>query len=111
LIEVVKMKSLKWTKAIWLSVVLFPGMASLGSVAAMPANEYACQVIAAGGQIGLVLVQADTRALAEKAALGADAFTMDNARSPATRVVQCIRRGAETFADYQFQQFFESVPL
>jgi hypothetical protein len=77
----------------------------------MPSGEYACQVIAAGGLIGLVLVQADTLLEAEQASLGAEAFTMDKTRSPATKVVQCIRRGEEKFADYQFQQFFESVPL
>jgi hypothetical protein len=36
---------------------------------------------------------------------------MDKTRSPATKVVQCISRGEEEFADYQFQQFFESVPM
>ncbi len=78
----------------------------------MPSGEYACQVIAAGGLIGLVLVQADTSSWRlNKASLGAEAFTMDKTRSPATKVVQCIRRGEEKFADYQFQQFFESVPL
>jgi len=101
----------KWTKASWLAMALLPCISGMGAVAAMPVGEYACQVVAAGGQIGLVLVQADTRALAEKAALGAEAFTTDNFRSPATSVIQCILRGDEKFADYQFQQFFESVPL
>lgn len=105
------MKAPKWKKAMWLAALLLPAVSATNAVAAMPSGEYACQVIAAGGHIGLVLVQADTRLLAEKAALGAEAFTMDKTRSPATRVVQCIRRGEETFADYQFQQFFESVPM
>ena len=92
-----------------------PGLAlaftSTVSMAAMPASEFACQVVADGGKVGLVLVQADSRALAEKAALGAEAFTIDNMRGLATSVVRCIRRGEESFPDYQFQQFYESVPL
>jgi hypothetical protein len=78
---------------------------------AIPSVEFACQVSVEGGRIGLVLVQADTRALAEKAAVGAEAFVTDNTRGRATGVLQCIKRADETFADYQFQQFFESVPL
>jgi len=77
----------------------------------MPANEYACKVVTIGGQLGVVLVQADTKALAAKAASGAQAFTFDNGRGTATSVVECIERGKEQFADYQFQQFFESIPL
>lgn len=81
------------------------------SMGAMPASEFACQVVVDGGKVGLVLVQADTSALAEKAALGAEAFTIDNMRGLSTSVVRCIRRGEESFPDYQFQQFYESVPL
>ncbi len=105
------MKTPRWTQAMWLAVLLLPSVPATNVFAAMPSGEYACQVIAAGGLIGLVLVQADTASLAEKAALGAEAFTMDKTRSPATKVVQCIRRGEEKFADYQFQQFFERVPM
>ena len=104
------MKALKWTKTTWLAMLLLPCLSVTGSFAAMPGGEFACQVTVQSGGIGLVLVQADTKALAEKAAVGADAFTTDNSHSPALRVVQCIQRGEERFADYQFQQFYERVP-
>jgi hypothetical protein len=105
------MKTSKWIKTTCLAVLLLPSVSAVNAVAAMPSGEYACQVIATGGLIGLVLVQADTLLEAEQASLGAEAFTMDKTRSPATKVVQCISRGEEEFADYQFQQFFESVPM
>jgi hypothetical protein len=106
-----QMKSPKFTKATWFAALLLPSVHIMNAAAVMPSGEYACQVVAQGGRIGLVLVQADTKALAEKAAVGAEAFTTDNIRSPATRVVQCIARGEERFADYQFQQFYENVPM
>lgn len=90
------------------------GLFCLGSLnvqAAMPANEYACQVTAQGGRIGLVLVQADTKEQAEAAAVGVEAFTYDGVRSRSTGVMECIERGRERFSDIQFQAFYQSVPL
>ena len=86
-------------------------LGSLNVRAAMPVNEYACQVTAEGGRIGLVLVQADTKAQAERAAVGAEAFTYDGVRSRSTGVMECIQRGRERFADLQFQVFYQGVPL
>ena len=77
----------------------------------MPDGEYACKVVTVGGQLGVVLVQADTKSQAAGAAAGAQAFTFDNGRGTATSVVECIDRRKEQFSDYQFQQFFESIPL
>ncbi|MEE4143331.1 MAG: hypothetical protein V2I26_00900 [Halieaceae bacterium] len=84
---------------------------SVTALAGMPRGEFACKVRAEGGRLGLVLVQADTRALAEKSAVGAQAFTTDGTRGRATAVLECIVPDDERFADYQFQQFFESLPL
>jgi hypothetical protein len=80
--------------------------------AELPAGEYACQVTAEGGRIGLVLVQADSRERAEAAAARARALTYDGVRSPAIEVIQCIdRHGGERFRDFQFQAFYENVPM
>ena len=106
-----EMKASKFARTGRAGALLLAGLASAGSAAAMPQAEFACKVRALGGKIGLVLVQADSRALAEKSAIGAQAFTTDNMRSRATEVLQCIVPGEERFADYQFQQFFESLPL
>jgi len=81
------------------------------SSAALPGGEYACKVRTLGGQLGVVLVQADTKVLAAKAAAGAQAFTFDNSMGTATSVVECIDRKTERFTDYQFQQFLESIAL
>ena len=86
------MKSLKWIRSVRITAVLLLGMFSLAASAAMPDGEYACKVVTIGGQLG-------------------QAFTFDNSRGTATSVVECIERGKEQFADYQFQQFFESIPL
>jgi len=92
-----------------LACLLF--VAGTAAHAAMPANEYACQVTAEGGRIGLVLVQADTKQQAEAAAVGAEAFTYDGIRARSTGVMECVERGRERFADIQFQAFYQSVPL
>lgn len=105
------MKSLTWLRPVRVAAVLLLGIFSLGALAAMPDGEYACKVATVGGQLGVVLVQADTRALAAGAAAGAQAFTFDNGRGTATSVMECIDRRKERFSDYQFQQFFESIPL
>ena len=98
---------------IWrnLVAVVLLALLCLPASAAMPSGEYACKVVTIGGQLGVVLVQADTRARAAKAAAGAQAFTFDNSRGTATSVVECIDRRTEQFSDYQFQQFFQSIPL
>ena len=106
-----EMKSNKYSTAGRLVLVLAAALASTTSLVAMPQGEFACKVRVQGGKIGLVLVQADTRALAEKSAVGAQAFTTDNMRGRATSVLQCIVPAKERFADYQFQQFFESLPM
>lgn len=105
------MKSIKYSVAGRLGLALLTGLASMALFAAMPQGEFACKVRAQGGKLGLVLVQADTRALAAKAAVGADAFTTDNTRARATSVLECIVPEQERFADYQFQQFFENLPM
>lgn len=105
------MNCLKWIQGARLSFLLLACMASAGSMAAMPSGEYACQVTVTGGRIGLVLVQADTRGLAEKAARGAQAITADKNPGQAINVIECIRRGEERFSDYQFQEFYKTVPL
>jgi hypothetical protein len=109
--EVLEMNFLNWAMAKRMSVVGLLCIFSQAASAAMPANEYACKVVTIGGELGVVLVQADTKALAEGAAAGAQAFTFDNGRGTATSVVECIDRSKERFSDYQFQQFFESIPL
>ena len=110
LIEVTRMKSLRWAGAISLAVLLLPGLCGSMAVAAAPPTEFACQVIARSGAAGLVVIRADSLEQARQAVIGASAYTTDAVRSPATRVVQCIRRGEERFTDYQFQQFYEAVP-
>jgi len=106
------MKSLKLARSAGSIVALLFLLGGAGSHARMPDGEYACQVVAEGGRIGLVLVQADSRELAEKAAVGAQAMTYDKIPSRAIEVTQCIdRRSEERFQDYQFQAFFENVPL
>ncbi len=105
------MESFTRLQASRFGVALMAGLFSLAVSAGMPAGEYACKVVTIGGQLGVVLVQADTREQAASAALRAEAFTFDNGRGTATSVVECIDRGKERFADYQFQQFFESIPL
>ena len=90
----------------------FLSVVALPAGAALPAGEYACQVTAEGGRIGLVLVQADSRERAESAAGRAEALTYDGIRSQAVEVIQCIdRRSEERFRDYQFQAFYEDVPM
>jgi hypothetical protein len=106
-----EMKSIKCSMAGRVAILLVAALAGVTAFAALPQGEFACKVRAQGGKIGLVLVQADTRALAEKSAVGAQAFTTDNLRGRATSVLQCIVPGKERFADYQFQQFFESLPM
>jgi len=106
-----EMKSIKYSMAGRAAIVLVAALAGVTAFADMPQGEFACKVRAQGGKIGLVLVQADSRALAEKSAIGAQAFTTDNLRGRATSVLQCIVPGKERFADYQFQQFFESLPM
>ncbi len=106
-----EMKSNKYSTAGRLALVLVAALASKTSLAGLPQGEFACKVRAQGGKIGLVLVQSDTRELAEKSAVGAQAFTTDNMRGRATSVLECIVPAKERFADYQFQQFFESLPL
>ena len=105
------MNSLKWIRPVQIAALLLLGIFSLGASAEMPDGEYACKVVTVGGQFGVVLVQADTKAQAAGAAAGAQAFTFDNGRGTATSVVECIDRSKEQFSDYQFQQFFESIPL
>ena len=105
------MNFFKWLRPAGITAMLLLGLFSLGASAAMPNGEYACKVVTIGGQLGVVLVQADTKELAAGAAVGAQAFTFDNGRGTATSVVECIDRRKEQFSDYQFQQFFESIPL
>ena len=106
-----EMKSIKYSRAGRAAIVMLAALAGVTAFAGMPQGEFACKVRAQGGKIGLVLVQADTRALAEKSAVGAQAFTTDNLRGRATSVLECILPGKERFADYQFQQYFESLPM
>ena len=104
-------KMIKYSMAGRLATALLVSLASSFSLAGMPQGEFACKVRAQGGRLGLVLVQADTRELAAKAAVGADAFTTDNMRARATSVLECIVPDRERFTDYQFQQFLENLPL
>ena len=103
------MKYLKCSKVMLAGIFSLTSLFSMGTSGAMPHGEFACKVLAQGGRIGLVMVQADTRAQAAKAALGAEAFTTDKIRSRAVSVVECIDYRNERFADYQFQQFFERL--
>jgi hypothetical protein len=105
------LKSIKYSTVGRLGVALLASLASNFALAGLPQGDFACKVRAQGGKLGLVLVQADTRALAAKAAVGADAFTTDNMRARATSVLECIVPDKERFADYQFQQFFENLPM
>ena len=105
------MNFFKWLRPAGITAMLLLSIISLGASAAMPDGEYACKVVTVGGQLGVVLVQADSKAQAAGAAAGAQAFTFDNGRGTATSVVECIDRRKEKFSDYQFQQFFESIPL
>ena len=110
LIEVTRMKYPSWARAISLAILLAPGVYSAVAAAAAPPTEFACQVATRSGAAGLVVIRADSLEQARQAVIGASAYTTDAVRSPATRVLQCIRRGEERFADYQFQQFYEVVP-
>jgi hypothetical protein len=110
MIEVEKMKSLSWKKSIRIVMLLLPGLYSMAATAVAPNGQFACQVTAEEGQIGLVVVLANTKEAAEKAAVGAKAYTTEGQIRLATTVLQCIEQGEERFADYQFQQFYEQVP-
>jgi len=105
------MKFIKYATAGPLAIALAAALASTTSLAGLPQGEFACKVRVQGGKLGLVLVQADTKGLAAGAAVGAEAFTTDNMRGRATSVLECIVPAQERFADYQFQQFFENLPL
>lgn len=104
------MKIFKHVRASRFGPGLLLGFLSAGAIADLPVAEYACQVVVDGGRVGIVLVQADARDVALRAAVGAPAFTTDNTRGHATKVVECIRRPDERFRDFQVQQFFESMP-
>ena len=106
-----EMKFIKYATAGPLAIMLTAALVSATSLAELPQGEFACKVRVQGGKLGLVLVQADTRELAASAAVGADAFTTDNMRGRAISVLECIVPAQERFADYQFQQFLESLPL
>ena len=105
------MKSPRCAKPGWAAVLVLCGSCFVGSVSAQTDAEFACQVVAEGGKPGLVVVvQASSRAVAERLAVGAKAYTADRILSPATKVVQCIVMGEESFKDQQFQQFYQTVP-
>ncbi len=76
----------------------------------LPKRHFACEVSTRDGVAGLVLVQADTRTLAEEAALVGAAYKVGGGTSPATRVIECIERGKERFKDGYFHEFYISLP-
>ena len=101
----------KWIRTLRIGAAVLLAACASAASADMPVGEYACRVVTVDGRMGLVLVQADTRERAAGAASGAEAFTLDNGRARARSVVECIERSREKFTDYQFQQFYESIPL
>lgn len=94
-----------------LPLLLAFSCAGAGAQAPFPEGEFVCQVRAEGGKIGLVMIQADSKEVAIKAAVGANAQTTDGFKARATGVIQCITYREERFTDVQFQAFFDQFPL
>lgn len=93
-----------------LGIALFA--ATLNTHAANPQEEaYACQVQAAGGRQGLVLMQTRTKDEALQKVLNFSALTIDGSRHKSTALVECVLRPNGRFRDGGFQKFYESVPL
>jgi hypothetical protein len=87
-------------------------LASANAIAALPEGDFACQVEIAGGKMGLVLVQSDSKQDALAAARVGNAITADGGSAAVLGVVQCItRRTDERFRDAEFQMQYAKTPL
>ena len=105
------MRTIKHTFNAVTVLLVFSVLYAGGARAAMPSEEYACQVQAEGGRQGLVLVQTDNKKMAFEVSLRSTARTLDGSLSRVLAVVECIHLPAERFRDATFQKFFESAPL
>jgi hypothetical protein len=70
------------------------------------AGEFACHVLIVGMKPAVVLIETDTREHATRMAAGLRARAGDGSRAQVVRVIQCIDRLSEQFADPRAQQLF-----
>lgn len=97
-------------KALLPALIVFALLASKTAHAYLPQGYYACQVQTQAGVAGLVMVQTDSLADAERAASQASAHKLGGGKSPAVSVIECIVVGEGRFRDAYFQDFYEKVP-
>ena len=105
------MKTYQLTRLVKSSLALVVLAACGNAHAVMPANEYACQVLTAGGNYALALIQANTQDEAIATAKSRRVFVADGIWSDAVEVVQCIDRPDGRFSDSAFQTVYEKTPL
>ena len=86
-------------------------LAGAGSHAVMPQGEFACQVLTAGGNYALKLIQSDTMDEAIATAKNRRVKVTDQVWADVVEVVQCIDRSEERFSDPAFQAVYENTPL
>ncbi|MCB1699967.1 MAG: hypothetical protein H6985_12890 [Pseudomonadales bacterium] len=101
------MKIIQQLKPARLAVAGLAALVSASASAAMPSGEYACQVRAAGGHPGYVLVQANDREQAEIMAQRNRATTFDGVSVQPVELVECILQPEERFRDQAFRERFE----
>jgi hypothetical protein len=93
-------------------MAIVTAMGSTAAIAALPNGEFACQVETTEGEMGLVLIQSDTREQARAAARVGTVTTGDGGRAAVAEVVQCItRRTDERFRDADFHMQYLQTPL
>jgi hypothetical protein len=98
------------TLASRLAIALAAG--SLFALAARAsAGDFACYVRIAGDKPAITLIETDTREHALRMAAGVTARAGDGSRGPVVRVVQCIDRHREQFADSHAQNLFSEHGL
>lgn len=74
------------------------------------AEDFACHVLTQGERAAVVLVDTGSKSDASQMAAHARA-RVNGTPSPVIRVVQCILRKSERFADPQAQRLLDSMPL
>jgi hypothetical protein len=98
-------------RAAW-GLAIVTSLVSVTATAALPQGEFACQVETTEGEMGLVLIQSDTREQAIAAARVGTVTTGEGGRAAVTEVVQCItRRTDERFRDADFHKQYLKTPL
>ena len=97
-------------KALVHSAMLALWCSTVAVAAEMPANDYICKVQTVSVRLGVVFVQADTRAIAAEVASTALAYTVEGERERAQLTLQCIESAGESFQDKEFDNFVNSIP-